>query len=355
MKQQKKKVPVLIVVLLWLLALAAVGGTGAYALWNRALSPRDSDGPGTSYRLKVQSGMSVQEVARTLEEAGIIRSAAAFYVAVRFQLFSPGVPFTLKVGTYTVKSTMSLEEIYVLVQTGTPEYVTVSIPEGLTLSKTAAILEASGLCRAEDFKAAARDSQLLEAYGIPADSLEGYLFPDTYYFNEDADAAAIVRQLVDTFFAKLSDAGIGTGLAPEALHHIVILASIVEREYRAAPEAPLIAGVFENRLAAGMALGSCATIEYIITEELGKPHPTHIYYADLEIDSPYNTYRNTGLPPGPIANPGLVALQAAATPAQTENLYFVLTDPEAGTHTFSKTLQAHESAKNQVYTTKGSR
>ena len=126
----------------------------------------------------------------------------------------------------------------------------------------------------------------------------------------------------------------------------MILASIVEREYRVEEEAPLIASVFTNRLRLGIGLESCATLAYIITEIQHKPHPEYITLEDKGIDSPYNTYKWAGLPPGPIANPGRVALDAAFHPARTDYLYFVLRDPEEGKHYFSRDLDAHNKAKN---------
>ncbi|WP_255947327.1 endolytic transglycosylase MltG [Brucepastera parasyntrophica] len=128
------------------------------------------------------------------------------------------------------------------------------------------------------------------------------------------------------------------------MYEKVILASIVEREYQIREEAPLIASVFANRLKIGMGLQSCATIEYIITEIQGLPHPVRLYDRDLEIRSDYNTYLWAGLPPSPISNPGLIALNAAFNPAKTNYLYFRLTDSESGAHTFTRSLDEHVSA-----------
>ena len=127
---------------------------------------------------------------------------------------------------------------------------------------------------------------------------------------------------------------------------------MVEREYRVAEEAPLIASVFKNRIEENIGLYSCATIEYIITEILGKPHPDVITYDDLKIDSPYNTYKWAGLPPSPISNPGLVALKASANPPKTEYYYFTLKDEARGTHTFSRSFSSHTRAGIQFKTKK---
>ena len=144
------------------------------------------------------------------------------------------------------------------------------------------------------------------------------------------------------FFNKIKEI---PGLAEKSakdLNQIVILASIVEREYKVDEEAPIIASVFTNRIKNKIGLYSCATIEYIITEILDKPHPERIFEKDLKIDNPYNTYKWQGLTPGPISNPGLVALQAAAEPADTEYFFFQVTDPSTGKHVFTKTFDEHK-------------
>ena len=180
-------------------------------------------------------------------------------------------------------------------------------------------------------------------------SLEGFLFPDTYFFTEGMAVDSIIETLVDNFFAKIGDIPSLKGLSPEKLKERVILASIVEREYQVADEAPLIASVFQNRIDGGIGLYSCATIEYILTEIEGRPHPDRISYDDLKIDSPYNTYKWAALPPTPISNPGLIALRAVADPPETDYYYFVLTDPSTGSHTFSKDFKGHVKAES-LYT-----
>ena len=131
----------------------------------------------------------------------------------------------------------------------------------------------------------------------------------------------------------------------EELHEKVIMASIVEREYRLIREAPIIASVFYNRLGVNMGLGSCATVEFIITEIEGKKHPEYLTYEDLEIDSPYNTYKYAGLPPGPICSPGEISLRAAFFPEDTDFWYFLLKDQDTGEHFFSKNDIEHNKAK----------
>ena len=210
-------------------------------------------------------------------------------------------------------------------------------------------MEQKNVVQAEEFKKAAQAVSLLTEYQIPAASFEGYLFPDTYYFDTGMTAEAVVRMMVDTFFTRIETIPALHDMSPEDLFYVVRLASIVEREYRVAEEAPLIASVFTNRLKENIGLYSCATIEYIITEIQGLPHPDVILEQDLKINSPYNTYMWAGLPPGPISNPGLIALQAAADPPETDYYFFRLIDPEKGTHYFSAKFEEHINA-GRLYT-----
>jgi UPF0755 protein len=194
--------------------------------------------------------------------------------------------------------------------------------------------------------AAAASPVLLARLNVPAENLEGYLFPDTYFFPPGYPAEAIVEQMALNFFDRLGE------LDPEArklpareLHEKLILASIVEREYRLEAEAPLIASVFNNRLRYNIGLESCATLEYIITDLLDRPHPRFLSEEDKRLKSPYNTYLWAGMPPGPISNPGRVALAAALHPARTNFYYFVLKDAETGQHYFSDSQKQHNWAK----------
>ncbi|MDE5899625.1 MAG: endolytic transglycosylase MltG [Treponemataceae bacterium] len=297
-------------------------------------------------RIEVPSGSSVRSVARQLKDAGLIRSSACFYAAARFPaaallLAGSARPFSLKSGIYQIDSSTPLAEIFAILTTGRQEYIKAVLPEGLTASKIAARLEELGVCAAADFASAVRSRELLERYQIPGDSLEGYLFPDTYFFTPAMEGAEVAACMTDNFFDRIRRIDAFSQMTPELLNKTVILASIVEREYRVDDEAPLIAGVFQNRLDGRIGLYSCATIEYIITEIEGRPHPDTITYDDLKLDSPYNTYKWAGLPPGPISNPGEVALKAAAEPAQTDYYFFRVADAESGRHHFSRTFSTH--------------
>jgi UPF0755 protein len=286
--------------------------------------------------LEVRNGESAISVGKRLEEAGIIRSQYLWRILPLMK------NDFIKTGTYKIELPTSQLNIYSLLVQGSQILVRVTIPEGVTLKKTAAILEQAGICGAEEFLAAASSKNLRDQYQIPGETMEGYLYPDTYLFPLSYPPEKVVQNMADTFFARLAE------IAPESLfmetaeiNNRVILASIVEREYRVKEEAAIMAGVFYNRLRINMALQSCATVEYVITEIQGRPHPAVLYNRDLEIRDSYNTYIYPGLPPGPISAPGANALGAAFYPSTTDYFYFRLTDPEAGRHYFSRTLDDH--------------
>ena len=297
---------------------------------------RDSEQNAKNLRLKIERGDSSKKIAALLEEEGIIKSKNIFYLLARFPNLAAALTrqdpeiFCVKSGVCDISSSMSAAEIYKQLSAGREELISVSVPEGLTVSKIAVRLDSLGICAARDFAAAAA-------------GLEGFLFPDTYMLAPESDAKKVVQIMTENFDKKISQIPSLAAMAgdKEKLLQTVTLASIIEREYRSPDEAPLIASVFTNRIKAGIGLYSCATVEYVITEVLGRPHPDIITYDDLKIQSPYNTYLNAGLPPAPICNPGLVALKAVAEPAQTDYYYFQLMDEAAGRHVFTKTLSEH--------------
>lgn len=304
-------------------------------------------------RVEIPAGSSVSKIAEILLEKNLIRSDRAFYLASRFPflLFRKTSP-VMKSGFYNIDTSMDALQIMNLLESGEQAYIKVAVPEGLTIRKVAAILEKNGICAADDFIEAAHNPLYLEKYSIPADSFEGFLFPDTYFLAPEMKAERVLFLMADSFFERISEIPYFSGKKPDQFYEALVLASIVEREYRVADEAPLIASVFKNRINTGVGLYSCATIEYIITEIQGRPHPDLITYDDLKIDSPYNTYRWAALPPTPISNPGLVALKAVATAPETEYFYFTLTDSSEGRHTFSKSFNAHVKAGTKFKTKK---
>ncbi len=322
--------------------LCVVAALALLSLYYLVIAERPADPDAQEVLFSVPKGSSLLSISASLAEANLVRSAEYAYFRARL-----GRMF-LKAGTYRVSASWSTSEILGLLESGKQEYLRVTVPEGLSLSKTARHLSAAGVVDAGDFVSAASDKDVLSRFGIPGTSAEGFLFPDTYFFSYDMQAREIVVLMMENFFRKT--AGIenlprdGAGL-----YRLVTLASIVEREYRIEEEAPLIASVFTNRLKIGMGLQSCATVEYIITEIQGKGHPNRLTTQDLAIKSDYNTYLWAGLPPGPISNPGLVALSAAANPPRTSYLYFRLTDPASGRHSFTNSLDEHVEAGRTFY------
>jgi len=285
--------------------------------------------------LEVKGGETAYSVGRRLENAGVIRSRYFWNLLSRF-----GKEY-LKTGTYRIELPASQIRIRSILVNGEQLLVKVTIPEGVTLKKTARILEDEGICTADAFLSAAASREILDTYQVPGATMEGYLYPDTYLFPLSYPAIKVVNTMADTFFKRIREiAGEASSMSAEELNTRVIIASIVEREYYLPEEAALMAGVFYNRLKIGMSLQSCATVEYVITEILGQPHPEVLYNKDLEIRDPYNTYMRPGLPPGPISAPGETALKAAFYPAPSNYLYFRLIN-DTGQHYFSRTLDDH--------------
>jgi UPF0755 protein len=252
----------------------------------------------------------------------------------------------IKHGAYKIPEASSTTEILDLFVSGRQMLVKVTVPEGYTVSKISRLLEEREIVDAEAFLETAADPELAQEYGLPQDNFEGFLFPDTYFFPKMYTPEKVIETMVDNFFTVLEEiAPAYKKMSGEELMEKIIVASIVEREFRVSDEAPLIASVFYNRIAENQRLQSCATVEYVITEIQGKEHPEYLTYDDLDIVSPFNTYRVSGLPPGPICNPGAVAMNAAFNPAETDYYYFVLKDPDTGEHKFSKTDEEHNRAK----------
>lgn len=311
----------------FLLGLAVAAAFGAFLL-----SPADTSAQARLFT--VSRGQSARSIVDDLAREGFIRSGTAAYAAVRLQ------GLILRAGTFRISPAEGTLQVLGTLVAGREETRRVTIPEGLSLSKTARHLGEAGVVNPEDFLEAAKDPELLSELGIRGESAEGYLFPDTYFFPYEMSAAQVVRMMAQNFLSRVQSLP-GVPSDPEEFRRAVILASVVEREYRVASEAPLIASVFRNRIKIGMGLQSCATVEYIITEIQGKPHPYRLLDSDLAIQSDYNTYLWAALPPGPICSPGTVALSAAFNPARTDYLYFRLVDPETGSHAFTRSLEEH--------------
>jgi UPF0755 protein len=296
------------------------------------------------FYIDVRKGETSQSVGMRLERAGLIKNKLYWNILNRMESEH------IKSGTFKIEYPSSQTAIHRHLVSGKQILYRVTIPEGVTLKKMADLFEDANICSAEDFLEAARDPHILQQYKIPNETMEGYLFPDTYLFPADYPASQAIKLMADNFFTKMENINPQVKeMSPAEINEKVIIASIVEREYRVDEEAAMMAGVFYNRLRINMALQSCATVQYIITEIQGKPHPTHIYNHDLEIRDPYNTYLFRGLPPGPISMPGEVALKASMFPENTDYLYFRLDDNSpTGRHLFSRTLDEHNVRAGQI-------
>ena len=309
-----------------------------------------------SVRVEIPSGMSVSGAAALLQQKGLIRNAKLFYYVARYpqlkKLLFRGADdesFVLRSGIYYISPSMNIVQIQSILASGQQEYIKVSLPEGLTISKIAAELEENRICSAQDFISVCKSTDFAAKNGISGESCEGFLFPDTYFLTAGMTAESVAQLMLDNFFNKIKEIPTLAAMNSADLYQTVVLASIVEREYRVESEAPLIASVFKNRLRRNIGLYSCATVEYILTEIEGRPHPERILIEDTKLDNPYNTYNWAGLPPGPISNPGMVALRASADTPKTNYYFFQIVDPAAGKHIFTTNFDEHVQSHN-LYT-----
>ena len=304
--------------LLLALLLAALAGFLLYAPY----------GPTTETYVDIAPGTATQTIAVQLEQAGIIRSQYAFLL---LRAIKAG---TLKAGEYRFDHPVPMTDIYARLLRGDVYTRTLTIPEGYNIFDIAQAVQAAGLGDRDAFLAAERQHTELVAPFTQTrpQSLEGYLFPDTYHFSRHTTPLQILTTMVHRFHQVTTPLGL-EGDPTRTL----ILASLVEKEVSQDAERPLVAGVFVNRLAQGMPLATDPTVIYAAL--LDNRWRGTIYATDLQSPSSYNTYRHPGLPPGPICNPGLAALRAAISPAKTDYLYFV--SDAAGHSRFSATLKEH--------------
>lgn len=288
-------------------------------------------GPHTEMFLEIPAGTGSAQIAAQLKAHGLIWSRFAF---AAMRLVKGG---TLKAGEYRFDHPARMSEVYERLERGDVYTRAVMIPEGANMFDIAQRLEAAQLGSKEAFlEAAKRNAALISDLDPDAQSVEGYLFPDTYHFQRQATPDQMIAAMVKRF--RL--AAVSIDLA-QNYHNVVTMASLVERETPIGSERPVVASVFSNRISKGMPLMTDPSVIYADLLE-GRYRGT-IYHSDLDGDSPYNTYKHTGLPPGPICNPGIASLKAAMEPAQTQYLYFVAasTDP-SGHSRFATTLEEHQ-------------
>ena len=313
---------------LLLLFLFLIGAGGGFLWWVNAplLPPAGS-------RFDIKSGTSLIRIARQLEDKGIIRSALAFRLFARWR----GQEGSIQAGSYAFERAATPAQVLARLVAGDVLLTRVTIPEGFSLQQIIERLVALGVADRQRLQAAARDPQLIGRLGVQADNLEGFLFPETYSFVPGISERELLGMMVDEFerrYRSLQSELEGSSLGK---FELVTLASIIQKETGLVDEMPLISSVFYNRLRSGIPLQTDPAVIYGIADFNG-----NLTRADLQRPSPYNTYLNRGLPPGPIASPGLAALRAAANPVKSRFLYFVARGD--GSHQFSATLREHNKA-----------
>ena len=324
------------IVALALVAIFAIGGFAALSYY--WLSPPERFA--TPREVTIEKGEPFDSISRALADAGVIRSAWALKLYGHLS----GTARRIKPGDYAFKGGERIADVMGHLVRGDFMVVTVTIPEGLTVHQIAEKIAATGLVCQTEFEREARDGRLVRALGLRPLGAEGYLFPATYRFSPHATTEQLLAAMLVRFYRVLTPAVeermFAMDLTPRQL---VTMASIVEKEAKAPEERPLIAGVFYNRLRLNMPLQSDPTAEYSLSGDAGSA------VSAVHTESAFNTYDFAGLPPGPIANPGLKSIEAALYPQQTDFLYFVARDN--GTHEFSKSFDQHRRAIASIRST----
>ena len=346
-RPKRSKAPAIIFCIVLVLILLAVLGFGVRPML-QSCAPTESDpaasvlAEGQQVELTIPEGSGAQAIAELLEANGVIADADAFLS----QVMADGSDASLLPGSYLFTGPVTLSEVIAQLVSGpNVQAPSLTIPEGLTVAQTAErVAEAyEGAVTAEDFLAAANNAAAYEAdypfvAGAYNNSLEGFLFPKTYALLEEPTADAVVRQMLDQYQTEVASVDYsyaeGQGLSQ---YQVLVIASLIEREAALDEERPLVSSVIYNRLNTGMALQIDATIAYAAGT-------TEITQEDLDTDGPFNTYLNPGLVPGPICSPGLSSIQAAAQPAETSYLYYVVSGAGDGSHIFSEVYEDHLSA-----------
>jgi UPF0755 protein len=293
---------------------------------------------GPPVRVVVPQGASFRMAADSLAKAGVINAPTLFRLYAKLQ----GGDRKIRAGTYLLRRGSSWNGVLTALREGKGLMLTVTVPEGFTLSQIVPLVARILEVPPDSVIAAARDTAHLHRLGVPTPTLEGYLFPDTYMFLPRTPARVAVGAMVRRFeqvwrpewTARLDTLGM-------TQHQVITLASIVEREAKRPDERPVIAGVYRNRLRAGMRLEADPTVQYA-----RGIHTNRVLFKDLDVDSPYNTYKHAGLPPGPIASPGAASLRAALYPADVPYKFFVAY-PD-GRHEFTVNFTQHTEARRKA-------
>ena len=344
----KKKIIITVIGIAVIIAagvLLYIGGLG------KALDSENTQ----TVNVTIPSGYGTIQIGQQLEENSIISSADKFKLWSRIK----GYDSQYKAGTYALSPSMDFQTIADIIVGGKVNTVNFTVPEGYTIYQTARVIADSGLGDYDTLvsliEAADFDYDFLDGAQNNKNKLEGYLFPNTYTIDEGMSEEQIIKVMLDEFekqpLKAITDKKLSSqhnASSGRSINEIITIASIIERECKVDEERKLVASVIYNRLEKGMPLQMCSTVQYV----LGKQKEV-LTYADTRIESPYNTYTNAGLPPGPICSPGLAAVQAALHPADTDYLYFVLSEKLDGTSNFSSDYAQFErdkAAYDKAYT-----
>ena len=318
--------------LLFLLLLIAAAGAGAWVYMRVAEPYRGYDGP--EQIIEVPAGAGSRAIGDRLVAAGVVRDALTF----RLGLYLSGEARRLQAGEYRFEQAMTPMQVIDKLVRGDVYVLNITFPEGLTVAEMAKVFETQKFGSATAFVEAAGDPSPIKQLDPEARDLEGYLFPETYPLPRNTPASRLITQMTDRFeqvmTPALRQAAEAKGLS---VRQAVTLASIIEKEASRQDERPLVAAVYANRLRIGMPLQADPTVIFAL-QRSGK-YTGNLRRDDLGLDSPYNTYRYPGLPPGPIASPGRAAIEAAVNPAAVDYLYFVSRND--GSHEFARTLDEH--------------
>jgi UPF0755 protein len=320
-------------VLLAIVVIAIVAGVAVYFGANRIYeSYRGYEG--TEVFVEVPPGAGPVSIADRLVDAGVVKDAVTF----RGALWVSGRARDLKAGEYRFTEPMTALEVIDKIARGDVYRRTITFREGLTIAEMAKVFEGSGFGAAADFQKAASDPEAIKALDPAATDLEGYLFPETYALPRNTPASVLVAQMVE-FFKKAFTTEVQEAIKSRGLsvREAVTVASLVEKETAVDSERPMVAAVYLNRHRIGMPMQADPTVIFAL-QRAGR-YDGNIRRDDLQFDSPYNTYRYPGLPPGPIAAPGRASLEAVAKPADVDYLYFVSRND--GSHVFARTLDEH--------------
>ena len=342
MARRRKKKSRFPAFLIFIIIIAVIGFAG-FNFWKGSLGNAYKPGDATNVAINIPSGSSTGSIARALEENGIVRSATAFKYYVKFS----GNDGKLQAGDYNLSPSMTGEQLVKALLSGKNNTLKFTIPEGYSAEQTARALADKGFGDYDAFIDVIENGDFSYdfidklGYNGQGSRLEGVLFPDTYEVYEGSSEYQIIDKMLsefdkvftDEYYARMSEMGL-------SLRDTLSIASIIEREAKINSDRPLISSVIYNRLNIGMKLQMCSTVQYI----LGEPKE-FLTNKDISIESPYNTYKNNGLPPGPICSPGKASIEAALYPADTDYLYFVVSEKLDGSHNFSSNSKDFEKDK----------